>query len=285
MLGDVWEIGDVRVTEIVELTTTSAAHWLLPDATAERISEIDWMVPDYATPDGKVHMTIRALVVEDEGRRIVVDTCLGNDKQRPVESWSMRTGPFLDDLTAAGFAPDTIDTVLCTHLHVDHVGWNTRLVDGAWVPTFPNARYLFADVEWAHWQRDDSGMDQELRADSIQPVIDAGLVELIATDTRLTTHVSLTPTPGHTPGHVSVVIESGGERAVITGDLSHMVCQAAHPEWGSSFDVDPAQAEATRRAFFADRAGSGDLVLGTHWEPCAGRVLADGDVWRVEPER
>ena len=238
-LGSMWTIGEVRVTEIVELTTTSAAHWLLPDATADRIQEIGWMVPHYATPEGKVHMTIRALVVESEGRRILVDTCLGNDKQRPVESWSMRSGPFLDDLTAAGFPPESIDTVLCTHLHVDHVGWNTRLVDGAWVPTFRNARYLFADVEWEHWQRDDSGMDQVLRADSIQPVIDAGLVDLVATDAQLTSHVSLTPTPGHTPGHVSVVIESAGQRAVITGDLSHMVCQAAHPEWGSPFDTEP----------------------------------------------
>lgn len=278
-----WTIGQVRVTEIAELTTTSAAHWLLPDATADRIQEIGWMVPDYATSDGKVHMTIRALVVESEGRRILVDTCLGNDKQRPVESWSMRSGPFLDDLAAAGFPPESIDTVLCTHLHVDHVGWNTRLVDGAWVPTFPAARYLFADVEWEHWQRDDSGMDQVLRADSIQPVIDAGLVDLVATDARLTAEVSLKPTPGHTPGHVSVVIESEGERAVITGDLAHMVCQATHPEWGSSFDVDPVLAEATRRAFFRERSGTDELVLGTHWEPCAGYVRSHGDVWRVEP--
>ncbi|MGA7757293.1 MAG: MBL fold metallo-hydrolase [Ilumatobacteraceae bacterium] len=278
-----WTIGEVRVTEIAELTTTSAAHWLLPEATADRIREIEWMVPHYATPDGKVHMTIRALVVESDGRRILVDTCLGNDKERPVESWSMRSGPFLDDLAAAGFPPESIDTVLCTHLHVDHVGWNTRLVDGEWVPTFPNARYLFADVEWEHWQRDDSGMDQVLRADSIQPVIDAGLVDLVATDARLTSHVSLAPTPGHTPGHVSVLIESGGERAVITGDLSHMVCQATHPEWGSSFDVDPAGAEATRRGFFAGRADTDELVFGTHWEPCAGYVKSHGDVWRVEP--
>jgi glyoxylase-like metal-dependent hydrolase (beta-lactamase superfamily II) len=278
-----WTIGEVRVTEIAELTTTSAAHWLLPDATADRIREIEWMVPHYATPEGKVHMTIRTLVVESEGRRILVDTCLGNDKERPVESWSMRSGPFLDDLSAAGFPPESIDTVLCTHLHVDHVGWNTRLVDGEWVPTFPNARYLFAEVEWEHWQREDSGMDQVLRADSIQPVIDAGLVDLVATDARLTSHVSLTPTPGHTPGHVSVLIESGDDRAVITGDVSHMVCQATHPEWGSSFDVDPDGAEATRRAFFEGRVDTDELVLGTHWEPCAGYVKSHGDVWRVEP--
>lgn len=278
-----WTIGAVEVTEIAELITTSAAHWLLPDATADKIREIEWLVPHYATPEGKVHMTVRALVIESDGRRILVDTCLGNDKEREIAAWNMRAGTFLEDLTAAGFPPESIDTVLCTHLHVDHVGWNTRLVDGEWVPTFPNARYLFADVEWEHWQRDDSGMDQVLRSDSIQPVIDAGLVDLIATDARITSHVTLTPTPGHTPGHVSVMIESEGSSAVITGDLSHMVCQAAHPEWGSTFDVDSAQAEATRRRRFGEWADTDVLVLGTHWEPCAGRVKSDGDVWRVEP--
>lgn len=283
-----WTIGSVRVTEVPELTTTSAAHWLLPDATADRVREIAWMQPHYATDEGKVHMTIRALVVESGDRRILVDTCLGNDKERNVPSWHMRTGDFLDDLTVAGFPPESIDTVLCTHLHVDHVGWNTRLVDGNWVPTFPNARYLFAEVEWEHWKRDDSGMDQVLRNDSIQPVIDAGLVDLVAVDHELTPEVRLSPTPGHTPGHVSVRIESEGARATVTGDLSHMVVQAEHPEWGSAFDTDPAQAEATRRAFFAEHADADVLVLGTHWEPCGARVLSNGErdgqpTFRVEP--
>ena len=278
-----WQVGTVEITEVVELSTTSSAHWLLPDARPERVLEIDWLRPRYATDEGKVHMTIRALVIADGDRRILVDTCLGNDKERDVPTWSMRTGPFLDDLAAAGFPPESIDTVLCTHLHVDHVGWNTRLVDGEWVPTFPRARYLFGDEEWAYWSAESSPLDEVLRSDSIQPVLDAGLVDLVDVEHRLTDHVRLRPTPGHTPGHVSVVIESEGERAVITGDLSHMVVQAAHPEWGSSFDVDPAGAEATRRAFFAEHADTDVLVLGTHWEPCAGRVRSDGDVWRVEP--
>lgn len=278
-----WSIGDVRVTEIAEITTTSAAHWLLPDAVAEEVQKIEWMQPHYATPEGKVHMTIRALVIEDGDRRILVDTCLGNDKERPVPAWNMLDGPFLDDLARAGLPRESIDTVLCTHLHVDHVGWNTMLVDGEWVPTFPNARYLFAEVEWEHWSGEDSGMDQVLRADSVQPVIDAGLVDLIPVDTELTDNVRLVPTPGHTPGHVSVRIESGDDRAIITGDLSHMVVQAARPDWGSAFDVDPVQAEATRRRFFADHADTDVLVLGTHWEPCANHITTDGDAWRVHP--
>jgi len=283
-----WLVGSVRVTAIPELTTTSAAHWLIPDARAERIRELGWMIPQYATPEGKVHMTIRSLVIESEGRRILVDTCLGNDKERDVPTWNMRDGPFLDDLTKAGFGPDSIDTVLCTHLHVDHVGWNTRLVDGDWVPTFPAARYLFGADEWAHWSQEDSGLDQTIRNDSIQPVLDAGLVDLVAVDEALTSEVRLTPTPGHTPGHVSVEIESGGERGFITGDLCHMVCQASHPEWGSSFDHDPVRAEVTRRAFLADHADTDITVFGTHWEPCAGYVVGDGvseghPTYRVRP--
>lgn len=283
-----WTIGDVTVTEVVELTTLSRLHWLLPDATADNVLEIPWMQPHYATAEGKGWMTIRALVIESGDRRILVDTCLGNDKERDVPAWNRLSTTFLDDLTAAGFAPDTIDTVLCTHLHVDHVGWNTRLEGDTWVPTFPDARYLFAEAEWAHWSSETSGMDAVLLADSIQPVLDAGLVDLIPTDAELTPEVRLVPTPGHTPGHVSVVIESGGARAVITGDLSHNPCQAARPEWGSSFDVLPEVAEETRRTFFADRAEHGDLVLGTHWEPCAARIVPDGErggrpVYRVEP--
>ena len=287
-MSNCWTVGSVTITAIPELTTTSSAHWLLPDARAERVQEIEWMRPHYATDDGKVHMTIRALVVESAGRRILVDTCLGNDKERGVPTWNMRTGPFLEDLEAAGFPPDSIDTVLCTHLHVDHVGWNTHLVDGEWVPTFPNARYLFSDVEYEHWSQDDSGMDQILLADSIQPVLDAGLVDLVPVDHELTDEVRLVPTPGHTPGHVAVHIGSEEELAVITGDLTHMVCQAAHPEWGSPFDSDREQAEATRRAFFAANADRDVLVLGTHWEPCAGHVVSDGErdgqaIYRVTP--
>ncbi len=270
----------MRITAVVELATVSSVHFILPDATAERLLEIPWAQPDYVNEVGKAKMTIRSLVVESEGTRIIVDTCLGNDKERSVAVWSNRTGPFLDDLAAAGFAPESIDLVLCTHLHVDHVGWNTRLVDGDWVPTFPNARYLFGQTEWDHWSTSADADDVRLMADSVRPIFDAGLVELVDTDHRLTGEISLESTPGHTPGHVSVRIRSEGAEAVITGDLSHHPCQLAHPEWGSSADVDPVVAEATRRRFFAANADRDVLVLGTHWEPCANRLFTDGEAFR-----
>ena len=278
-----YQIGDVRITPVVEMATTSAIHWLLTDATAEQILEIPWLVPHYANDAGKVFMTIRSLVVESQGKTIVVDTCLGNDKPRAVAAWNMLQGPFLSELADAGFDPGQVDTVLCTHLHVDHVGWNTTLVDGEWVPTFPNARYVFTEAEWEYWSAQTDDEDVTLRADSIQPVIDAGLVDLVETDHRITDEVWLEHTPGHTPGHVSVRIESQGERGVITGDLAHHPAQLARPEWSSSYDVDAPKGVETRRSFFAGNADDDVLVMGTHWEPCAGHIKTDGEAWRLEP--
>ena len=139
-----WNVGKVKITKIVELETVGSTRFILPLATNEEIRNMPWLIPHFATEEGRLKMSIHSLVVETPTRRIVVDTGLGNDKQgRTVPTWNNRQGPFLQTMIDAGFPPDSIDTVLCTHLHVDHVGWNTRLVDGRWVPTFPNARYVF----------------------------------------------------------------------------------------------------------------------------------------------
>jgi glyoxylase-like metal-dependent hydrolase (beta-lactamase superfamily II) len=228
-------------------------------------------------------MSVHALLVESEGRRILVDTCVGNDKERSIPGWDRRQGPFLDDLEEAGFAPDSIDTVLCTHLHIDHVGWNTRLEDGRWVPTFPRARYLFARDEYEWWVANDDEAYGPVIQDSVRPVFDAGLVDLVDPAHVVTEEVRLEPTPGHTPGHVSVHIASRGEEAVITGDLMHHPVQCAHPEWGSSADVDPEAALRTRRAFLERYADRPVLVVGTHFAaPTAGHLVRDGGSWRLE---
>jgi glyoxylase-like metal-dependent hydrolase (beta-lactamase superfamily II) len=185
-------------------------------------------------------LSIHALLVESQGRRIIVDTCLGNDKERLVEGWGMRSGPFLSDIAEAGFPRERIDTVMCTHLHVDHVGWNTMLVDGEWVPTFPNADYLFAKPEWDYWSRHEQEEYGPVVQDSVRPIVDAGLARLVDMDHRLTSEIWFEPTPGHTPGHVSVRISSNGEDAVITGDMTHHPCQLARPEWAAKVDFDQA---------------------------------------------
>ena len=283
-----WQVGAVRVTKVVELESTGGSRFLLPQATPEEVQKIGWLAPHFADERGRLKLSVHALIIETPARRIIVDTCLGNDKQgRAIPHWNERQGSFLADLAAAGYPAESIDTVLCTHLHVDHVGWNTRLVDGAWVPTFPNARYIFGRREFAHWQAQQTDplgrADQRtVFEDSVRPILDAGLAELVETDHQLCPEVRLMPTHGHTPGHVSVCISSNGEDAIITGDLAHHPCQMAHPHWNSTADMDPLAAEATRRGFFAGLAGKPVLVIGTHFAGAtAGRVQRDGDGFRL----
>ena len=147
-----WRVGEVTITKIVELEVTGGSRFILPQATREAVLPIGWLQSDFADELGRLKMSIHALVVETPSRRIVVDTCLGNDKEsRRIPTWNRLQTSFLGDLAAAGYARETIDTVVCTHLHVDHVGWNTMLDEGHWVPTFPKARYLMGRVEFAHW--------------------------------------------------------------------------------------------------------------------------------------
>jgi glyoxylase-like metal-dependent hydrolase (beta-lactamase superfamily II) len=279
-----WRIGDVTVTKIVELEGVGGSRFILPQATREAVLPIAWLQPHFADAEGRLKMSVHALVVETPDRRVIVDTCIGNDKQqRALPAWNgMQTG-FLADLALAGYMREAIDSVLCTHLHVDHVGWNTMLVDGRWVPTFPQARYLMGRVEFEHWRTQrDNASQRAVFADSVAPVFDAGLVDLVATDHRISDELSLVPTLGHTPGHVSLSIHSRGEQALITGDFLHHPCQMARPDWSSAADHDPALAHRTRRDMFEALAGTPVLVIGTHFAGAtAGRVLRDGEAYRL----
>ncbi|HET8997801.1 MAG TPA: MBL fold metallo-hydrolase [Acetobacteraceae bacterium] len=279
-----WRIGDVTVSKLVELEMTGGSRFLLPQATPEEIKPIGWLQPHFADENGKLRMSIHSFIVQTPTRRIIVDTCLGNDKQqRRIPHWNDRQGPFLTDLAAAGFPRESIDTVLCTHLHVDHVGWNTMKVDGKWVPTFPQARYLMGRSEYEHWRDNTAREDmRHILADSVTPILDAGLAELVETDHQLTDEISLVPTLGHTPGHVSVRIVSRGEEALITGDFMHHPCQIAHPEWSTLADSDPEQGIRTRWRMFEQLAGKPVLVIGTHFAGVtAGRLVRDGATFRL----
>jgi glyoxylase-like metal-dependent hydrolase (beta-lactamase superfamily II) len=273
-----WKIGDLSVTRVQEYIGPGI-ELIVPEVNPANLATIDWIGP-FVGDDGGGRVAIQSLIVDDGDQRTIVDTCVGNDKQRGVPFWNMLQGPFLDDLTEAGFPAESIDTVVCTHLHVDHVGCNTRLIDGRWVPTFPNARYLLSRTEWEHWSEEDDAEQQTILGDSVRPIFDAGLVDLVDTP-HATGNIELIPTPGHTPGHLSVAIESHGERAVITGDLLHHPAQIAHPEWRPPVDSDPELAVETRRRFLADHADTPTLVIGTHFAgPTAGHVVRDGDNYR-----
>ncbi len=280
-----WQVGDVTVTRILELEATGVLRTVLPQATPEAALEIGWLRPHFADETGELTASVHALVVETPTQRLIVDTCIGNDKERGMPAWSHLQTNFLSDLEAAGFPRESIDVVLCTHLHVDHVGWNTMLVDGQWVPTFPNARYLIGREEFDYWRSEEEDREDHSKSsfhDSVKPVFEAGLVDLVETDHRVGPEVTLEPTLGHTPGHISVRIRSKGEDALITGDFVHHPCQFARPDWASIVDYDQAASTATRRRMFECLEADGTLVIGTHFSPpTAGKVVKDGETWRL----
>ena len=280
-----WQIGDVRITKIVEIEALGGMSFILPQAQPEAVKPLSWMVPHFMNEEGKLIASVHALVVETPTLTVVVDTCIGNDKERmPNKNWHKMQTRFLEDFRAAGFDPEKIDAVLCTHLHVDHVGWNTYWDGAAWKPTFPNARYLMAKSEFDYWERhEDAVTPHQVFLDSVAPVVEAGLVDLVETTHQVCPEVSLVPTLGHTPGHVSVRIQSQGEEALITGDFLHHPCQMAHPEWASAVDYDAEASTATRWRMLEAYAGTDNLLIGTHFAgPTAGRVVKDGDVFRLD---
>jgi len=277
-----WKIGDVSITRVIESETPWDGTLLLPEATAANVrKERDWLHPTFTDDAGLLRMSIHAFVIESRGKRIVVDTCIGNDKERPIPEWNRKQWPFLANLEQAGYPRESVDLVLCTHLHVDHVGWNTMLRGGTWVPTFPNATYLIGGTEWDFFSTAEEPFLKGPVDDSVRPVVAAGMSQLVDDAHRLTDEVWLESTPGHTPGHFSVRISSRGEEAVITGDLMHHPILCRYPEWDNKFDYDGPRAKKTRRAFCERYADSGVLVLGTHFAtPSAGRIRKQDDAYR-----
>ncbi|KJY20848.1 MULTISPECIES: MBL fold metallo-hydrolase [Streptomyces] len=284
-----WTVGSVTVHRIDEIPLPSqTGPWLLPAATADVVSGRDWLRPDFADRDGVLRLDSHSFAMVVDGLRVLVDTGIGNGKTRANPAWHDLRTDYLERLALAGFPPESVDLVVLTHLHTDHVGWNTRDVDGSWVPTFPNARYLTSKTEYDFWAAYD--MDDARAAmfrDSVHPVDEAGLLEAVDVPARgvaLATGLELVPAPGHTPGHVAVRVTSGDATALVTGDCIHHPVQLAHPQIGSCVDIDPERAEATRRSLLASLADTGALLLGTHFPPpTAGRVVTDGAAYRLEP--
>jgi len=280
----VWKIGKVNVTRVVETVTAVPPNMLYPKASLETLSgDLGWLQPHFIDSEGQMLLSIHTFLVQSGDLRIVVDTCVGNGKEVALPGWAGLETRFLDHLSEAGFPRESVDRVLCTHLHFDHVGWNTFEQKGKWVPTFPNARYLMGADEWTYWKDIEDPYGASSQEQAIFPVLDANLVDLVESNHEISEEVRLIPTPGHTPGHVSVEIESCGESAVITGDLFHHPLGFAHPDWEDSADVEGKSAH-TSRIEFMKRYGNGPvLVLGTHFAtPTAGKIVSDGNAYRFE---
>jgi len=280
-----WKIGDVKITRLMEQAPVWPGTMILKEATADNVKrEGEWLTP--FCKDDNFILSIHALLVESEGRRILVDTCVGNDKIRPgFAEWNQMHLPFLTDLIKAGVTRDSVDTLVCTHLHLDHVGWNTVMENGKWVPTFPKARLVMVKREWEHWDKFEGNVDfKNPIDDSVRPIMAAGLADLVEPGHRLTGEVWLESTPGHTPGHTSVRISSRGESAVITGDMIHHPIQVAHPDWICEFDSEPPMATETRKAFVERYCDKPVTVIGTHFAgPTSGHIVREKGSFRFAP--
>jgi glyoxylase-like metal-dependent hydrolase (beta-lactamase superfamily II) len=254
----------------------------MPEATAEEVIAMEWLHPHYATPDGRQRLNFQGFVVQAPGRVIVVDSCIGAGRQRDFDVFCDLPEGFLEDLESLGISRHDVDTVMCTHLHFDHVGWNTYKdpETGEYRPTFPNARYLFGRTEYEAWQntiRNDGVHTDTHLVECVDPIVALGLADFIEADHEIAPGIWCEPSHGHTPGHVHVRIASNGEGAIITGDLMHHPMQVAMPYRQATFDMDKEAGRQTRMGFVEKYADSGVLVIGAHFAgPTAGHIHTYG---------
>ncbi len=241
-----------------------------------------WMVPGhYDEQRGNLKLTFKSWCIPRGGYTILVETCVGNDKRSEDHlAWHMKSWPYLERLAAAGVKPEEIDFVLCTHLHVDHIGWNTKRENGRWVPTFPKARYIFSKKEFDHYNAiySKKPADRPSFEDSVLPVVAAGRAEMVSGNHKIGDTVLIEPAPGHTPGHITIKLEDDEERAIFTGDILHHAIQVYHPQWNSEFCADQDQARATRRRVLEYCTESGALMMPAHFGPSyACHIVERGD--------
>jgi glyoxylase-like metal-dependent hydrolase (beta-lactamase superfamily II) len=275
-------LGRLSVSRIYESDAVIPLATALPSITAEDLAQLkrwywDAELADLPSAAG-MRISVHSFVLRIDGRNILVDTCCGNDKRRSLPPVSMQRYPYLENLAQAGLRPEDIDLVMCTHLHFDHVGWNTRLQDGTWVPTFPKARYLFGrrDLEFFSGQRHEA-LHREAFDDSVAPILDAGLAEIVDADSLIHREIGdgiwLEDASGHSPGNLCVIAECGGSRAIFSGDCFHHPIQVVRPDAAFFADENPAQASATRRRLLEQHADTDTIFFPAHFTgSTAGRV-------------
>jgi len=282
------ELGAVTIDRIVETEGLGFyPGFLFPHMNEEELrAEAHWLAPLFFDPEsGRLRQSLHGFLIRTPRHTVLLDTCVGNDKPRPSSrAWHMQSLPWLETLRRAGAAPEDIDVVLCTHLHVDHVGWNTQLVNGRWVPTFPNARYLFHRTEYAYWEETREmdpgigyGRTEGSFEDSVLPVEEAGLVELIDDGYQIDEFLSVVLTAGHSPGHVCLNVRGvdGAVRGIFTGDVLHHPIQCRYPDWNSRYCLDADAARRTRKTVIDHCTDVDRLIFATHFAaPTAGRIIS-----------
>jgi glyoxylase-like metal-dependent hydrolase (beta-lactamase superfamily II) len=247
--------------------------FLFPDADIAMIRDAEPLLAPHHVDyeQGLVLLGIQSLLLRTATLNVLIDTCVGEHKRRPRRpEWHERASrAFLERLAAAGVGPEQVDVVLCTHLHADHVGWNTRLSNGRWVPTFPKARYLIGRGELTHWQDKEATEPGKHNhgsyADSVLPIIEAGQCETVDDGFDLGRGMTLLPLPGHSPGQIGLCLDCGtGNEAYFCGDAIHSPAQVFQPQWASAFCFDPAEAVRQRRMLLERAADASALIVPTH---------------------
>jgi glyoxylase-like metal-dependent hydrolase (beta-lactamase superfamily II) len=283
-----FNVGDLTIHRAIEQETSFfPALELFPELTPELLGENRvWLRQARALDEDDVLiLCFQSYIVRTPHHTILIDSCIGNDKQRPARpKWHMKTDDtYMRALAAAGITPADIDYVMCTHLHVDHVGWNTKLENGRWVPTFPKARYVFGKAEYDYWSEQNTKNEVPPFADSVLPVVEADKADIVGNDFAIGDHLRIVPTPGHTPGHVAFAFGKGKDSAVFSGDLMHTPLQTLYPELSPKFDVDHAQAAVTRRNFLARYCDTDTLCCTAHFpSPSVGKIRRKGNAFTCE---
>lgn len=286
------KIGNAKITQIVECDINQAMPIILPDATPDEMEKIKWLDKPYRTDDFLMNADSQAFFVELNGRLFVVDTCVGNEKEvLGFDGFTNLNLPFLEAIEHAGFDRNQVTDVICTHLHFDHVGWNTFKENGKWMPTFPNAKYHFAREEYEYWENEGfknhalGPLENVSFHESIDPIVEAGLVNLIEMDADLGNGISVRPSPGHSKGHVNVHFDAGDKEFIIAGDMCHHPCQIAQTDWAAIIDYDQKASGVTRRKILGELSGSEKLVTCTHFcSPSFGKISGneeDGFVFKT----
>lgn len=282
-----FSFGNVTATRIEETygPNFEAAKFFAEWGPAIVAEHKDWMVSNHYEPGSRMlKLSVHSWLLKIGSKHILIDTCVGNHKPRPHRPfWDQLQTPYLERLAAAGVKPEQIDVVMCTHLHVDHVGWNTRLDNGRWVPTFPNAKYIFGRADYDHYlalDRDPKNhpVNGGSFRDSVLPVVEAGLAQMVDGPGALDEYLSWEPAPGHTPGTIAIKLDTPGGRAAFCGDILHHGVQVWHPEWNSFACLDGDMARKSRRKVLEHCAGSGALLMPVHFgAPFVCHVDARGD--------
>ncbi len=282
-----FKAGDMTIHRIIEMECGfTPALEFLPGLTPEVLEENrSWLSPAALDANDNLVLCFQSYVVQTGKHNILVDSCVGNDKDRAARPlWhKKKDDAFMRGLAGAGLTVNDIDFVMCTHLHVDHVGWNTKLENNRWVPTFPKARYLFSKTELDYWLAENAKTAIAPIVDSVIPIVEAKACDLVTSDFALNDVVSLIPTPGHTIDHYAVQLGRGGRDAVITGDLIHSPLQARYPELAMRVDYDPKQGAATRRKFLESYCDTNTLCCFAHFpSPSRGYVKRWGDGFKCD---